>query len=135
MADVVSWGRPLIHPPERSLAMLPAEPSSSKLGGSGRREWWILSTKYFFHTCSILLCAVKWYAMGLWLCFPLKEGMLQFFVTLKNPSPQLALNLQTLGTLTSTLAITPPRQLNIGIIVFSSLSNSSWDTSSIFPHL
>jgi hypothetical protein len=39
-----------------------------------------------------------------------KEGVLQIFITLKNSSPWLVLNLQNLGPVASTLTITPPRQ-------------------------
>jgi hypothetical protein len=44
----------LIHPPESSLAILPAESSSSKSGGSGQRKWWILFIKYLFYTHRVL---------------------------------------------------------------------------------
>jgi hypothetical protein len=44
-----------IHPPECSLAILPAEPSS-KSGGSRWTECWLLSTKYFFQTGSSYTC-------------------------------------------------------------------------------
>jgi hypothetical protein len=37
---------------------------------------------------------------------PLEEGVLHIFIALKNPPPQLGLNLQTLGPMAST----PPRQ-------------------------
>jgi hypothetical protein len=63
MLDVVDWGKLPIRPPEGSLAILPAEPSSSKSGGSGQRVWWILSTEYFFHTHRVLLHALKSYNM------------------------------------------------------------------------
>jgi len=36
--EIMSTEKLLIRPPERSLAILPEEPSSSKLGGSGLRE-------------------------------------------------------------------------------------------------
>jgi hypothetical protein len=40
-----------------------------------------------------------------------KEGMLQVFITLKNPLPWLGSNLQPLGPVASTLTTTPPRWL------------------------
>jgi hypothetical protein len=39
------------------------------------------------------------------------EGMLRVFIPLKNPSPWLGSNLRTLGPVSSTLTITPPRRL------------------------
>jgi hypothetical protein len=36
--------------------------------------------------------------------------MLQIFIALKNPSPQLCLNPQTFGPMASTLTITPLQQ-------------------------
>jgi hypothetical protein len=59
--DDVDWGKLVIRPQEHSLLILPAEPSCSKSGESGRRKWWILSTKYFLHTCKVVLDAVKCY--------------------------------------------------------------------------
>jgi hypothetical protein len=38
-----------------------------------------------------------------------KEGVLRIFIALKNPSPQLSLNLQPLGPVASTLTTTPQR--------------------------
>jgi hypothetical protein len=38
MVDGVDWGKLPILPPNRSLAFVPEEASSSKSGGSGRRE-------------------------------------------------------------------------------------------------
>jgi hypothetical protein len=52
----VDRGKLPIRPPECSLAILPAESSSGKLGGFGWRKLWILSTKYFFHCRSSLTC-------------------------------------------------------------------------------
>jgi hypothetical protein len=43
---------------------------------------------------------------------PLKEGVLQIFISLTNPSSRVGLNLQT-GAMASTLIITPPRLLNV----------------------
>jgi hypothetical protein len=42
---------------------------------------------------------------------PPKEGVLQMFITLKNPSPRPGLNPWTLGPVASTLTTTPPRWL------------------------
>jgi hypothetical protein len=58
MVEDIDWGKRLVRPVEHSLAILPAEPSSCKLGGSGQGKW-ILPTKYFFHTCLFLLDTVK----------------------------------------------------------------------------
>jgi hypothetical protein len=59
---------------------------------------------------SDFLLAVKSYDMGAdgFTSCP-KEGVLRIFISLKNPSPQLGLNLQTLGPISSILNITPPR--------------------------
>jgi hypothetical protein len=49
--------------------------------------------KYFCsYFPSNFLHAVKTYNMGLWLYFPLKEGVLQTFITLRNESPWPGLN-------------------------------------------
>jgi hypothetical protein len=63
MVDGVNWGKHLILPPVRSLAVLPAKPSTIKLRWYRQREWWVLSTNYFFHTCRVLLHAIKSYNM------------------------------------------------------------------------
>jgi hypothetical protein len=57
---------------------------------------------------------------------PLKEGMLQIFVALKNSSPQPGFNPWTLGSVVSTLTITPPRWLLLLLnnSVFSLLSKN-----------
>jgi hypothetical protein len=64
MVDDVDWGELLIRPPERSLAILPAESSSNKSGGYERRKLYILCTKYLFY-------------------MPPKEGVLRIFIALK----------------------------------------------------
>jgi hypothetical protein len=62
------------------------------------------------HICTLFFtcCKILWHgASGF--TSPLKEGMLQIFITLKNPSPQLGLNMWTLGPMAGTLTITPLR--------------------------
>jgi hypothetical protein len=63
MMDVVDWGNLPIRLPKRCLAILRAEPSSSKSGGSGHRKSWILSSIIFI-LIQFLLRAVKSYDMG-----------------------------------------------------------------------
>jgi hypothetical protein len=91
VVDDVNWGKLPIHPPERSLAILPAEPSSKKLGGSGHRKWWILSMKYFFHTLGVLVLAVKSYNRGPLALLSLQRKVCCRFFTLKNPLLRLGL--------------------------------------------
>jgi hypothetical protein len=45
---------------------------------------------------------------------PLKEGMMQIFIALKNPSPWLGLNSRTLGPMTSML--TSPKLTNTDVL-------------------
>jgi hypothetical protein len=90
----VDWGKLPIRPPERFLAILPAELSSSESGGCGRRKLWILSMKYFFHTRRVLLHAVKKHFFAYrkilgngtdgFTSTP-KEGVLWICIALKNP--------------------------------------------------
>jgi hypothetical protein len=87
MDDVV-WGKLPILPPERSLAILPLEPSSSKPGGFGRRKLLFFSTKYFFHTRRIILRAVKSYDMGCSDLFPVRGSCAANFYL---PSKSIAL--------------------------------------------
>jgi hypothetical protein len=107
---MVEWyrqGKLPIHPPERSLAILPAEPSSSKSGGSGRRDWWFLSTKCLFHTRQDSLTCCKILRHGAsGFTSPPKEGVLWICIALKNPSPPQGLNPRTLGSMTIKLTIT-----------------------------
>jgi hypothetical protein len=61
----------------------------------------ILPCKWLFTCCKIL------WPEGL--TSSQKAGVLQTFITLKNPRPQQGLNPQTLGPIGSTLTIIPPR--------------------------
>jgi hypothetical protein len=74
------------------------------------------SQKYFFHTLysSFMCCKILQHGASSF-TFPLKEGELQFFITLKNPSPQPGLNPQSLGTMASTLTITLPMRPYLSI--------------------
>jgi hypothetical protein len=74
MVNDVDWGKLPICPSDRSLAILRAEPSSSKSGVCGRKEWWILSTKYFFRFRGFLH-AVKYYDMQPPALLPLQKKM------------------------------------------------------------
>jgi hypothetical protein len=105
MVDDVDRGKLPIRPPERSLVILPAEPSSSKSEGSGRMKLWIFSTKYFFHTRRILLHAVKSYDI-VYPVLLLRKSAADFFIALKNPSLLPGLNPRTLGSMASTLTVT-----------------------------
>jgi hypothetical protein len=80
----VDRGKLLIRPPVSSLAILPTEPPSIKPGGSWRRKWWILSTKYLFRTSQSSLASrkiLRHEADG-FTSTP-KEGVLQILITLK----------------------------------------------------
>jgi hypothetical protein len=107
-------GKILIRPAERFPAILTAEPSSSKLWGSVHRKWWILSMKYFFQTCRILLHATKFLRHRFFgFTSPLKEFVL-IFITLKNPPPQTGLNPRTLGLMARTLNHYTTKAITIG---------------------
>jgi hypothetical protein len=73
MVDDDDWGQLWIRPPEPSRTILPAEPSGSKLGGSGPRKWRTLCTKYSIHTRRVLLHATKSYDMGHPALLPLRR--------------------------------------------------------------
>jgi hypothetical protein len=64
----------------------------------------MLPCKWLFTCCKILRPEVSG------LTSSQKEGVLQTFITLKNPRPQQGLNPQTLGPIGSTLTIIPLRQ-------------------------
>jgi hypothetical protein len=56
---------------------------------------------------------------------PHMEGVLQIFIVLKIPSPWPGLNPRTLGLMTSTLTITPPRQRPLILLRFFFLARPS----------
>jgi hypothetical protein len=68
--DDVELGKLPIRPSERWLAILPTEASSSKSEGTGRRKFWILSTKGVFHNSRDLLHVTKPTTCGVRLYFP-----------------------------------------------------------------
>jgi hypothetical protein len=100
---LMSTGDLLIHPLERSLAIIAAEPSISLSGESGRRKFWILSTKYLFHTQSSLTCHKMLRHGTDGFTSPPKEGVMQIFIALKSPSPWRVLNPRSLGPVVNTL--------------------------------
>jgi hypothetical protein len=65
-----------------------------------------LCTKYFFHTCRVLLYAIKSYGMGPVALLHFRKKVCCGFLL-----PRQGLNPQTLGPVASTLPITPLRQL------------------------
>jgi hypothetical protein len=69
---------------QSSPAVLHAEPSRSKSGGTGEGNDEFCLAKYFFHT---LICRqiLRHAASGF--TSPPKEGVLRIFITLKNLSP------------------------------------------------
>jgi hypothetical protein len=82
MVDDVNWGKVPIHPPGCSPAIPPAQPSSSKSGGSEQRKLW-MSTKHFFPICSSLACCkILWHGVSGFTSH-LTEGVLQIFIALK----------------------------------------------------
>jgi hypothetical protein len=76
----VDWGNFPTRPREHSLTVLSAEPSGSKSEGCGWSKWWILSTKYIFHTPRVLLHAVKSYDV---FTDPPKKGVLRLLISFK----------------------------------------------------
>jgi hypothetical protein len=96
---------------QSSLAVLTAESSRNKSGGTWRRKR-ILPSKYlcwyseWFIKCRNILRHANYGFTS-----PPKEGVLQICITLKNPSPRPGFNPRTLGPMASTLSISPPRRL------------------------
>jgi hypothetical protein len=67
------------------------------------------STRALWQSSFILqkrfLYSIKPFNMGPTASSPPKEDVLYIFIALENPSPQLGLNLQTMGTMANTLTI------------------------------
>jgi hypothetical protein len=76
-----SW---FVH--QSSPEILPAESSSNKSGWSGRREWWILCTKYLSYSYGSLTCRKNLRHGTDDFTSPRKEGILWNFMALNNPS-------------------------------------------------
>jgi hypothetical protein len=95
------------------LAVLPAESFGSKQEerAKGMRIWHC--EVFVFILGSDILHAAKFTTWGPRLYFPCevrKEGVLRIFIASKNPTLLPGLNPLFLGSLVSTLPITPPRQ-------------------------
>jgi hypothetical protein len=71
----------------------------------------------FVHTSKLFLIFYKILLYGAnGFTYLLEEGMLQIFIALKNPSPQMGFNPQTWGPMASMLIITALRRLFFTII-------------------
>jgi hypothetical protein len=81
------------------------------------------------HTCKWFFTSRKILRHGAGSFTSPKEGLLLIFITLKNPSSSLSLNPRTLGLMTSTLTITPPRQLGS----YSASNHKLLTIMAIFP--
>jgi hypothetical protein len=125
----ISWS--IVHPhlssnhswPIHQCSLVAEEATSSKAG-----RWWQTSlnlvdvicrhTMQGFLTC----CKILWHrANGF--TSPLKEGVLQIFITLTIHRPQPGLNLWNLSRMASTLTIMPPRTMmtNVKINVYNTI--------------
>jgi hypothetical protein len=102
---------------QSSLAIIPAESSSRKSGGTWRRKLWIWPPKYlclYFEVISFTCCKILQHGADGFTAHP-KEDVLRIFIALKNPSPRPGLDPRTFGRMKSTLTTAPPRRLLITI--------------------
>jgi hypothetical protein len=93
LSFIVEWcwqGKLLIRPPERSLTILLAEPSSNKLEQLGEKKMDCVY-KISFHTVVTCRKILRHGADGC--ASPPKEGVLRIFITLKNPPLRPRLNI------------------------------------------
>jgi hypothetical protein len=101
-----SW---LVH--QSFLAILPAETC-----GVSRRNGWRsenFAYQYLRYVNRSLTCRkILWHGASSFTSYP-NEGVLQIFITLKNPSPRLGMNPRPLGPEASTLTTVLPRWLKI----------------------
>jgi hypothetical protein len=104
--DRVNW---FIH--QISLAFLPVESSSSKSGGTWRIKWWIWLSKYHSSCVKVIFYRRKilWHETD-GFTSPPNDGVLHIFTALKFHRLLPGLNPRTLGALTGTITITPPRR-------------------------
>jgi hypothetical protein len=89
----VDRGKLLTHPPELSGSHT-STVISCKAGGMGKRNENSALQIVFVHIFKCFLDVVKTYDI---FTSPLKEGVLQIFIALTNPSPWPGPNPQTLG--------------------------------------
>jgi hypothetical protein len=106
----VGIGKLLTHPPELS-----GNPTSrvtwEQVGGMDKMSDNFTLKAFCSHLQVIMTChKIFWHGASRYTFHP-KEGVLHIFITLKNPSPWLGLNPQTLGPVARTPTITPLRQL------------------------
>jgi hypothetical protein len=95
---MLSTGENSLFVHQSSLAILPAELSSSKTGGTGEGNEFSLRSIYFiFWKLFLTFRKILWHAVD-GFTFSSKEGVLQTFVALKNPSPSSGLHTRTYGS-------------------------------------
>jgi hypothetical protein len=91
---------------QSSLAILPAESSGSKQEEWAKGMMNLALQSIFVHTFKWFIICRKFLHGASGFTYPLKEGVLQIFISLKNPLPRPGLNLQTLGQMANMLTIT-----------------------------
>jgi hypothetical protein len=106
--DDAGWGKLQICPPELS-----GNPTSRDIWhqvGRMNEEVRILHISIFDMSTELLTCRkiLRHEASGF--TSHSKEGVVQNFIALKNPSPRLGLNPRALGPVASTLITIPPRR-------------------------
>jgi hypothetical protein len=98
---------------------------SIKSGGTWRKKW-IWPSKYLCSYFEVIFTCRKILRHGVDdSTSPPKEGVLRNFIILKNPSPRQGLNLRTLGPVSNTLTITPPRRHSMPLISILMLPSST----------
>jgi hypothetical protein len=112
MVDDVDWGTLLILPPERSLSILPVQPSSCKMERIWAKEMIDVAYEIFLSYSKTSLTCRKILRHGAF-CFtsPPKKVLLRIFIAFKTPSHRPGLNQRTFGPMASLLTVTPPRRL------------------------
>jgi hypothetical protein len=95
----------LIH--QSSLAVLPAATSGASRRNGQKSE--SFAYQYLIHLKGSLTCHTILRHGTSGFTSHWKGGVLQIFITLKNPLPQSSLNQQPLGPVAGTLTTTPPR--------------------------
>jgi hypothetical protein len=97
---------------QTSLAILTAEWSGSRQEERAKEMVNLALRSIFVHTCKCSYMSWNLTTWGLRLCFPLLEGLLQIFTSLKN-----LLNPRTFCLMASTLNITPPMRLHRSLLL------------------
>jgi hypothetical protein len=120
MVELYQQGKTPVSP-TTALRKSYQQSSSSRVGRTGEGNDEFCLTKYLFHTSKGSLTCHKFLRDGAdSFTFPPKEGVLQIFIALKNPSPSAGFHPRTLDSMASTLTITPPRRLSCNITIATS---------------